>query len=165
MHEGARSSGEAGVYASEVPPSCSPKIRAIHEYWLSIHPAPEVLPGRQHVDPLAIPALLPWVWLVDVQRSPLRFRQRLTGTEQVRAMERDVTGMWIDEAFPKFLSSPAYPQFVACVEQAQVQYRRGPGLFHLAKEFLSVERVLLPLARDGRTVDMLLALTDYHRRR
>ncbi len=155
---------EPEVYASALPDGADERVSRLHRYWLSIHPQGGGLPGRQHFDPIDVPLLLPWIWLVDIQRSPLRFRQRLTGTEQVRVMERDVTGMWLDEAHPKFLSSPAYPQFVRCAQDGALQYRRGPPLFHLSKEYLSVERLLLPLAHDGSSVDMMLAITVYHRR-
>lgn len=39
-----------------------------------------------------------------------------------------------------------------------------PTALHLPKEFLSMERLLLPLAQDGATVDMILAITIYHPR-
>src|SRR5204863_3178147 len=51
-----------------------PKIARAFAYWRSIHPAPGVLPGRQHLDPMAIPDVLPGVWLLDVERAPLRRR-------------------------------------------------------------------------------------------
>jgi len=149
------------VFAGELPASCDPRIRQLQQYWRSVHP-PGGLPARQDIDPLHIPSLLPWIWLVDVHRSPLRFRYRLTGTEQVRIMEREVTGQWMDEAHAGFLTSPAYPQFVAVAERGEIAYRRGKLLFHIAKEYLAMERLLLPLTQDGATVDMILAITIYH---
>ena len=142
---------------------CDWRIRRLHEYWLSVHPVGGGLPGRQHIDPTAIPELLPWVWMVDVERDPLRFRYRLIGTEQVRAMETDATGRYLDEAHARFLGSVTYPQYLAAVERAEIGYHRGPPSFHITKDYVSIERLLLPLARDGRTVDVLLALTVYHR--
>ena len=150
-------------YAAAVPPTGHPKVRALYDYWRAIRPPEGNLPGRQHFDPADIPFLPPLVWLVDVHRSPLRFKHRLVGSEQVRVMERDVTGMWLDEAHPLFLGSRGYPQFVAVAERGEIGYRRGKPLFHLRKEYLSMERLLLPLAHDGKLVDMLLAITVYHR--
>ena len=151
-----------------LPADCDPRVRQLFDYWLSIHPAGGGLPGRQHFDPLAVAKLLPWLWMADVQRSPLRFRYRLLGTENVREMERDYTGRWIDEANPGFLASPIYPQFVAAVERGQVAYRNGPPHHHVRsdyvamKDYITIERVLLPMARDGRVVDLLLAISIYH---
>jgi hypothetical protein len=147
----------------ELPADCDPRLRQLYEYWLAARPPDCKLPGRQHVDPTKIPILLPWIWLVDVQRKPLRFKHRLTGTEQVRLMGREVTGQWMDEAHPHFVSSPAYQQFVAVAERGVIAYRRGRPMFHLGKEFVWLERLLLPLAQDGEHVDMLLAITIYFR--
>ena len=150
--------------ASSIPGDCDPRLRRLYDYWLSIHPVTGGLPGRQHVDPAAIPDLLPCLWMVDVQRQPLRFKYRLLGTEQVKSMEANFTGRWMDEAHRKFLGSIAYPQYVAAAERAEVGYIKGPPSFHSTKTYVSMERLLLPLARDGREVDMLLAITVFQRR-
>jgi hypothetical protein len=63
-----------------------------------------------------------------------------------------------------FTTSPAYRQYLAAVEQGRVGYRRGHTLIMLPKEYRSIERLLLPLARDGKAVDMLLAISLYQRR-
>ena len=149
---------------SALPAAGDPRLAQLYRYWLSITPRGGGLPGRQHFDPLDIPSLLPWLWLVDVWRAPLRFRYRLLGTEHVRVMERDMTGQWIDEAHAGFTGSDTYPQFVAAAERAAIGYRKGEPPFHVAKDHLEMERLLLPLAADGKAVDMLLAITVYHRR-
>lgn len=72
--------------------SLHPKIRGLTEYWVSIRP-PGLLPGRQHFEPLDVPALLPNLWLVDVIRGAApRFRYRLVGTNIARAFDGDPTG-------------------------------------------------------------------------
>ncbi len=157
-----RDNKPAEIYTTVPPPDCDARVRKLYDHWLSLHSPGAGLPGRQHFDPAAIPALLPWVWMMDVQRQPLRFKHRLVGTEHVRAMGRDFTGVWLDEAYPLFLTSPAYPQFVAAAG-GQVGYRRGPPVFHLSKDYLLMERLLLPLAQNGRDVDVILAITVYHR--
>jgi hypothetical protein len=151
-------------FANSPPPTADARVRQLYDHWHELRPAPGVLPGRQHFDPTALsPSVLPFLWLADVQRSPLRFRYRLLGTEHVRVLGRDYTGQWIDEAHPAFLRSTAYHQFVAAAERAAVGYRSGDTLIILPKDYRSMERLLLPLARDGRRVDMLLAISVYHR--
>jgi PAS domain len=144
-----------------IPEDCDPRIRRLYEYWQGARPGAGRLPGRQHIDPAAIRDLLPWLWMVDVERDPLRFRYRLLGTEQVHAMERDLTGRLLDEAHPSFVGSSSYPHYVAAAERGEIGYRRGPPTFHVSKDYIAIERLLLPLARDGATVDMLLAITLY----
>lgn len=140
-------------------PPCDDRLRALHRYWLSIRPTEGTLPGRKHFDPLDVPKLLPWLWLIDVQRAPLRFRYRLIGTVHVDTEGRNRTGQWLDEAHPHFRNSLAHGQFVAAVERREVAFYRGPPTYVVRKDYLSIERLVMPLAADGRDVDMLLAIT------
>jgi len=153
---------------TDAPPLAADKrIRLLHEHWLGLHPAPGVLPGRQHFDPADVPSLLPYLWLADVQRAPLRFRYRLLGTEHTHVFGRDYAGHWLDETHPQIEASPGYRQYLAAIQEGRVGYRRGHTLFSpaLPREYRWIERLLLPLARDGKTVDMLLAMSLYHPRR
>jgi hypothetical protein len=162
--ENARLAINVEEYTDLPPPTADARVRQLYDHWYGLWPAPGLLPGRQHFDPTILPpSLLPLLWLADVQRTPLRFRYRLLGTEHVRVLGRDYTGQWIDEAHPAFLRSTAYPQFVAAAERASVGYRSGDTLIILPKDYRSMERLLLPLARDGRQVDMLLAISVYHK--
>jgi hypothetical protein len=140
-------------------PQCDKRIGELYDYWRSIRPAPGRLPGRQHFQPIDIPRLLKWIWLVDVQRTPLRFKYRLVGTEHVDAAGSNPTGRWYDEVHPRFVQSTAYPQFVAAVERTQVAFYRGPPVYVIEQHYKTIERLILPMAQDGSTVDMLLGIT------
>lgn len=151
-------------FANSPPATADARVRLLYDHWQSLRPAPDILPGRQHFDPTALPvSVLPFLWLADVQRNPIRFRYRLLGTEHVRVLGHDYTGQWIDAIYPAFLGSGAYRQYVAAAERAEVGYRKGDTLIILPKDYRSMERLLLPLARDGREVDMLLAISVYHK--
>ncbi|WP_300300528.1 PAS domain-containing protein [Ferrovibrio sp.] len=148
--------------AYSLPDDSHPLIQRAHEYWLNIHPPGGGLPGRTRLDPAAVPSLLPYVWLVDVQREPLRFRYRLLGTAIRRVTEsgEQVVGRWIDEVDPAF--APGHPRFAAfaeVAEQGRPGYRKGVPAFPLGLEHLTIERIFLPLAADGRSVDMLFCLS------
>lgn len=140
----------------------SPSIRRLHDYWRRLHPAGGGLPGRQHFDPLDIADLMPLIWMVDIDRDAagIRFRYRLLGTRHVRAMTRDYTGWWMDEAHPAFLTSPIYGHYLK-VSAGEFNWRRGRPGFHVHPDYYEMERLMLPLARDGRVVDMILAMTLY----
>jgi hypothetical protein len=103
--------------------------------------------------------LLPRIFLLDVLRQPIEpklgFRFRLAGTEHYDINGREITGHETGEIFEpehvkRFRSSCT--EVVASarpsVEHAQITL---PGRGNIRFDFL-----LLPLARDGRTVDMLL---------
>ncbi|MBU0725376.1 MAG: PAS domain-containing protein [Alphaproteobacteria bacterium] len=138
-----------------------PRVRALYEYWRA-RCRPGRLPGRADIDPVDVPRLLRWMWMVDVTHDPLRFRGRLMGTEHVAAMDQDPTGKWFDEAFPNFLPSSTYTDYVS-VAKGIPSYRKGTPSYHIDKQHVVLERVMLPLAADGITVDIILAITVYLR--
>ncbi len=142
------------------PGTWHPTVRELYDYWLSVHP-PLGLPGRQHVDPAAIPRLLPHVFMVDVCRDPLRFRYRLVGTEYVRLMGSDLTGRYLDEVHPGF-HGLIRRQYVEAADQGRPGYRKGSIMYTRPDRcYLGMERVILPLARNGSEVDMLLGAIRY----
>jgi hypothetical protein len=135
-------------------------IRALYDYWISIHP-PAGLPGRQHVDPTAIPGLLSHLFMVDVCRHPLRFKYRLIGTGFVRLIGRDLTGHYLDEAHPDF-HGLILRQYTEAAEQRRAAYRKGPIKYvRPDKQYLGMERLIVPLARNGVDVDMILGGVVY----
>lgn len=143
----------------------SPRIRALYDHWRRIHPAPGRLPGRRHFDPMALPKLLPNIWMLDVLREPLRFRYRLVGTYMVTALGRDFTGAWFHEVHPDFgPDHPTYDDYRRLAKEGAVLWRRGRPIFALHIErCAALERIILPLADDGTTVDMGLAMTVHYR--
>lgn len=156
---------------SQWPPSnCQPQILRILDYWRRISP-PGLLPGRQHFDPVDIPKLLPYIWLLDVVAAPLtslrfRFRMRLVGTHVASGFERKTTGMWIDEVWPTAAAQHGtYEHYVGVVETALPSFRRGPPAFDPDQDYKWVERILLPMARDGTHVDMILATSVFFEKR
>ena len=128
-----------------------------------LRPAPDMLPGRQHLEPLDFHRLWPWVWMVDVQRAPLRFKFRLIGTEHVKPLRRDPTGQWLDEALPELLGSPVFDSLEHAAVTGTAGFHRAPSYFQyddeiLFQSHLMAERLFLPLAGDGRSVDLVLVL-------
>jgi hypothetical protein len=152
--------------AFALPATAHPLIRQAHDYWLSVTPAGDKLPGRQHVDPTAIPKLLSHIWMVDVQQrssdtADLRFRYRLLGTavRRITPSGETVTGRWLDEVDPDFASSGRFEAFAAPVRDARPHYRQGLPMFPLGLDHLTIERLFMPLAADGSTVDMLFCIS------
>lgn len=136
-----------------------PDIAALHRYWASIRPDPIRLPGRADLDPSRIVRLLPDIWMLDVQLSPFRLRYRLAGTGVVAAHGRELTGLWFDEAHPN-LGPDYYKRYQYVVETHQPSWRRGAPYLDQQSRLLTVlENIVLPLAGDGSTVDVLLCLT------
>jgi hypothetical protein len=137
-----------------------PLLAKFFEYWLSIRPSASLLPGRQHFDPLDIPDVMSRIWLLDVDRSDgaPRFRYRLVGTKEVETLQREVTGMWMEDVHPRLKEKPALlDRYVFMAERGVPTYRKGFINFSHKREHERVENVMVPLARDGRAVDMIAA--------
>jgi hypothetical protein len=137
-----------------------PKVRALYDLWRGLRPD-GTLPGRRDFDPVVVPRLLPNIWLVDVQAQPMRFRYRLLGTAVVFAMGRDLRGSWFDDAHPEFAGSPFAEELVAVANERAPRHHRGPPFVRHIRDVAGLERIILPLAADGVTVDMLLCLTVF----
>jgi hypothetical protein len=140
-----------------------PRVRAIYDYWRSIRGPDRRAPARADFDPLAVPQLLEWLWLLDVQHDPLRFRFRLLGTRHVEAMKGDFTGQWIDEAFPHVVESDSYAAYVQVVQELKPNYRKGKAHYHVP-DYRTIERILLPIGDEDGGANMVLGLTVYHDR-
>jgi hypothetical protein len=152
------------------------RLLALAQHWISIHPSTGGLPGHQHVETFSVAKLLPWMWLFEVHRPAFRFRYRRLGSEHAfryrflgsahaAAMGRENTGLWVDEVRPKLRAEPAYDRFVAAAEHRAIGYYKGPPTYPVERSYVEIERLVLPLARDGYTVDMLLGITVYSRQR
>src|SRR5258708_34032350 len=107
-------------------PPCDERTVELYRYWLALHPARGLIPGRQHFDPVDVPRLLPLLWLIEFQRHPLRFKYRLVGTEHVQALGRDPTSQWLDEVHVRFTTSSGYRQFVTSVGRGEGGLPPGP---------------------------------------
>lgn len=144
----------------------NPLLAKFFDYWLAIRPESGLLPGRQHFDPIDIPEAMPRIWLLDVvrDRAQPRFRYRLVGTKEVESLEREVTGQWLDDVHPRLKDNPALlDRFHFMVADGQPTYRKGPVNFVHKREHDLVENCMVPLAQDGRTVDIIAACSLLYR--
>jgi hypothetical protein len=141
-----------------------PRLAALYRYWRSLHEGAG-LPARRDLDPSAIREQLPTMWMLDVVREPLRFRYRLIGTRIREANDRDLTGLWLDEAHPTVAAqADGFARFRQVAIEGRPSWRRGaPTLFLARRDFRSIENLFLPMASDGHTVDLILANTVFYR--
>jgi len=159
----ASGTGDYGVWTEHRIPddrsSWNPAICQFYEYWLSLAP-PGGLPGRQHIVPTDIVPLLSRLWMLDVFRDPLRFRYRLVGTDITRSLQRELTGLWLDEAQPETIRNPTLrDRYRYMVETGKPTWRRGQTLWSRDPTHRLIENCLAPLAQDGKTVDKIIAVS------
>ena len=146
------------------PRDCDRRIRSFYDYWLSIYPKAG-LPGRQHFDPMDIPGLLPNIWLLDIFRDPqsfrLRFRVRLTGTRITEISGRDATGKWCHDIYDAFEETDGFRCISACAIKGRPQFRKGRVIANRDRVYIETERIYLPLASNGKDVDIMANMSMY----
>ena len=127
-----------------------PIIKQVGLYWRS-KIKNGLLPARGDIDPVEIPSLLRHIILWEVEHSPLRFRGRLVGSHIVAMSGRDSTGRYIDYIDDNGVIEAEYRAATAS-GLPRYQERRAHWPNH---DFKYYARLLLPLAKDGHSVDML----------
>ena len=142
------------------PPDRHAKVHSLFCYWDSLRPAGG-LPARKDFDPTQIPDLLRNIWLIDVVPPEPRFRYRLVGTAIVEARGYDQTGSFLDQEVADFPQSQTRADLQK-VLAGNVSWRRGvPDKMHRLNDIFSLERIFLPLASNGTSVDIVVALSLY----
>lgn len=115
------------------------------------------LPARRDIDPSDIPHFLAHIFLVEVHRAEdrFRFRFRLVGTGVVEWIGRDATGRFMDDPWygerGKLLQGHYEEVATDGVARYYVQY--AAWVAHARRSYC---KLLLPMADDGRCVDMIL---------
>lgn len=133
------------------------RFRWLFDYWLD-KVAGGLLPGRADIDPIDFPHLLGRLNLIEVLRTQeqLRFRYRLWGTKISEMIGRDYTGRLVEDV----VLPEDYRRISAVlgevVETRRPHFWQVPVPF-IGRDFGSYRRLLLPLAADGQTVDLLLS--------
>jgi hypothetical protein len=135
-----------------------PDLLRLYDYWLSRHRG-ELLPSRQDLDPADFKFAVGNVTLIDVLYEPVRFRFRLIGSLMTQRMGWDLTGKLVDEVPDAEYREGllvAYRQMLASRQPSTTLYERL-----IDGKTRRFEVLRLPLAADGRTIDMLLLCPMY----
>ncbi len=138
----------------------SPALKSLLAYWQARCPGAGRLPARADIDPVDFPALLPTVFLVDVQLAPRVYRYRLVGTEIAEAYGRDFTGKRLDEVFSDIFRKATTVVFDQVVDH-RAPVRTFGTLAWRETQQLGFEAIQMPLAADHATVDMILGAMAY----
>lgn len=130
-------------------------MQEIYAYWQSLLNG-RSMPARKDVDPVKLPRHLPDLMLIDVLHDPRRFRYRLVGSRIVSASAEDRTGQFFDDV-PFFQDNPdVIEHYNQVVENTAPHISLEPFLNFSNNMTYQAKRLLLPLASDGETVDMLM---------
>tara|TARA_R110002167_G_scaffold76520_3_gene212980 strand:- start:531 stop:1019 length:489 start_codon:yes stop_codon:yes gene_type:complete len=136
-----------------------PGLLRLLDYWSS-KVAADRLPGRPDIDPQDMRFMLGNLLLVDVERGPLRFRYRLIGTNLTTHIGLDLTGRPVDDHPDPTFRAQALEIYAGEIYAGLTKTGLPCGFCRNAMIDGRLRRyqvLFLPLAADGRTVDMVLA--------
>ncbi|WP_193367860.1 PAS domain-containing protein [Pelagibius marinus] len=159
--------GGGGKAASQWPENLQDKIgrenlsadhmRAAYDYWWQTRGELE-LPPADAIDPLRMPrACLPFIVILEVEASPLRFRCRLTGTRVVDSLGVDLTGLYIDELpnIEKPLARMAW-----CVRERR-PYLVEDAVTFAPNDYRRYRTMALPFGDGGQGVERIVFVFDF----
>ena len=140
----------------------SDKLARLREYWRARSGGTR-LPARRDIDPVDLPRHLSTILLIDGCGSegiPRRFRFRLIGTGLSRLMPKDPTSRPLDEVLDGAEMAAVGALLTPVVEDGAEAMVSG-RLVWAGGWSLPADWLFLPLAADGRTVDMILGYADF----
>jgi hypothetical protein len=113
------------------------------------------MPARSSFDVLDLKYILGNLNLLDVLRDPLRFRYRVHGTSCVTLLGYDMTRKFVDDYPDPVHRARVRRNLTAVVESREPRCDFGERAVVDGRTIL-FEALILPLAEDGETVDMLM---------
>jgi hypothetical protein len=126
----------------------------LYRYWLA-KCGGRPIPARRDIDPTEIPALLPYLGIIENADGQLRYR--LIGTALGQQIGRDVTGGAVGSYIPAAPGLRATVELVCTVARPVFNTGRlGAGFIH------NSSALLLPLSEDGTAVNMIVFLYLTH---
>jgi len=126
----------------------------IFAYWASKRDGAR-LPARSSIHPAHFKRHLPTVSLIDVKSNPRDYSLRLAGTGLYSVYGREITGRTLGEVY----NAAAADYWRAELDKVVQERRPGVGVHNFAWRgagHLSILWLRLPLASNGRDVDMIL---------
>lgn len=138
----------------------SDPIALVYGHWLDLRGTAGHLPAIAAADLERIKSTLPNLWLLGVEYGPLRFRYRVIGENVYRMAGRKIhVGDSIVDTVARDGREHIVSRLVRVVETGEPDHYAGPPYARHTPEVIRIERIALPFATDGRTVDRILNCT------
>lgn len=131
------------------------RTKALYDHWNALRGA-RVMPARADFDPIAIPALLPYVVLYGVGADG-GYTVRLVGEEVVQFAGRNAAGGYAGHTMPPRGARMLTEILDAVTRGHAPRFRVGKAHWQLGKEHRYFEACFLPLSAEGEKVNTVLA--------
>lgn len=130
------------------------KLRRALEYWQSKR-KDGLLPTRRDIDIVELRPVIGTTHMVDVtSEDPLRYKFRVYGTAVRQVVQQDAAEILLGACPSKVLRDAAIEDYTAVVFSGTPAYHQLVALIDYVS--YSYSRLILPLAEDGRRVNLLM---------
>ncbi len=126
-----------------LPEIADKKLIRMLTYWQSLRTA-DGFPGRNAIDPLAIPDLLPYILLLDVEKEDFRFR--LVGETVNRRYGGQIKGRSLTELLEGEILTETLDEHVRCIRARAPVFTRNTVHTIDTDDMKLYQRLLLPLS-------------------
>lgn len=130
------------------------KLQRLFAYWQTLGGEGRI-PSRRDIDPVDIPDLLPNIFLLDVVGDAEDFVFRLAGSLVEDAFSMPLRGKSIAEIQRLAGTDIPVAHHIEVARGGGPRYREGK-MRVAGREHWKIQRLLLPLASDGRAIDVLM---------
>ena len=131
----------------------------IYDFWAGDCGGALPIP-RQAFDPLRIPReMLPWLFIINIDRDPLEFEYRLIGTGLTKVLSRDLTGRQLSPTYyPAGHADFLLHRFRMVAEQGVVVLASFDAGW-VDKTFVKLASLMMPGSTDGVATDLIYGAT------
>ena len=155
---------ETGLTIAAPPHLADKRLYALYEYWLRLARGARGLPARESFDPMHLPRLLPYIWVIEVDGRSNRFRLRLAGEEINVIYGRNIGRKFFAEVFDQRDMATIVTGYKRALQEPAVFYAKG-NVYADAGHSCAGERLGLPMLGDDGGTRILLGATVYEFRK
>ncbi|WP_219846138.1 PAS domain-containing protein [Emcibacter nanhaiensis] len=126
-------------------------LKALFNYWQKIRGERD-MPAKADFSPAAVPKLLPYIALFEVEENPRRYRTRLVGSKITEIFGLNITGAYTDERpeFDEFMKRQSW------LVENKTPYLYIDSLEWINKEYLHYKGLGLPFSDDMENVNFIM---------
>lgn len=137
----------------------SPRLQRLLRYWQEKR-GDRTMPPRAEIDPVDIPELLSNILMIEV-RPEVGYLVRIAGTAIVERYGEDYTGRYLQQTEFGARTDAIMDAYDACRLTCAPHYSEG-NFTGIHNVYTLIERLIVPLSDDGRTVDRMLAGIEFY---
>ncbi len=137
----------------------SPALQAIADHWQQVR-ADRVMPAWSDLSPTHLGPHLKLLWSFRYDRDTKDFTARLAGDRVMRCFGQSFRGTPLKDLHPPHVYEQARTHMTRVVSEPAFAHCSG-NLFKIGCQFIEGERLMFPLASDGRIGDSVLGASDF----